>query len=256
VTRPAGIERKSEREIEIMRAAGHIVAATLAELRDHAHPGVTPRQLDALAERLIVQHGAQAAFKDYPGPYPFPASTCISVNEAVVHGIPGKRALKEGDLVTIDCGVLYQGYYADAAISFGVGRCSADVEKLLMVTETALWAAISRMRPGIRTGNISAIIQQTVERNGYNVLREYTSHGVGREMHEEPYIYNYGKADTGPILRPGMTIAVEPMVLAGKSEVKTLADRWTVVSADKKLTAHMEHTVVVTEGEPEILTRL
>lgn len=257
VPRPvAGIERKSAREIEIMRAAGQILATILAELRDQAKPGMTTGQLDQRAERLIARAGAQAAFKNYPGPYPFPASTCISINEIVVHGMPGKRALKNGDLVTIDCGVLYQGYYADAAISFGVGRCSAEGEKLLMVTETALWAAIARMRDGVRTGDISAIIQQTVESNGFNVIREYSSHGVGRDMHEEPFIYNFGVADTGPLLRPGMTIAIEAMVLAGNPEVQVLADQWTVAAADKKLTAHMEHTVVVTDGEPEILTRL
>ncbi len=254
--RAAGIERKSAREIEVMRQAGRIAAITLAELREHAKPGMTTRQLDALAEKVILQHRARPAFKGYPGPYPFPGSVCVSVNEELVHGIPGKRVLRDGDLVSIDCGVLFQGYYADAAISFGLGHYSPEVERLLEVTQGALAAAIDLMRPDQRTGDIAAAIQKHVESRGYSVVREFTSHGIGREMHEAPYIFNYGKAGTGPILRPGMTIALEPMVLAGRSAVRRLADQWTVVSKDKRLTAHMEHTVAVTEGAPEVLTRL
>jgi len=254
--RAAGIERKSAREIETMRQAGRIVAVTLAKLREHARPGMTTRQLDALAEKVISQHKARPAFKGYPGPYPFPGSICVSVNEELVHGIPGKRMLQDGDLVSIDCGVFHQGYYGDAAISFGLGHCSPEVERLLDVTRGALWAAIDLMRPGQRAGDIAAAIQKHVENRGCSVVREFTSHGIGREMHEEPYIHNYGKAGTGPILRPGLTIALEPMVLAGRPAVRRLADQWTVVSKDHRLTAHMEHTVAVTEGAPEILTRL
>ncbi|HLE30594.1 MAG TPA: type I methionyl aminopeptidase [Anaerolineales bacterium] len=254
--RSSGIERKSVRELEIMRQAGRIVAVTLAELRAHARPGTTTRQLDTLAEKIIRQHKAQPAFKGYPGPYPFPASTCISVNEELVHGIPGKRVLKEGDLVSIDCGVRHQGYYGDSAVSFVIGRVSPEAENLLAATEGALYAAIDMLRPGKRTGDVAAAIQTHVERRGFNVVRQYTSHGIGREMHEAPFIHNYGKAGTGPSLRPGMTIALEPMTLAGKPETRVLADQWTVASKDGKLTAHFEHTVAVTEGEPEILTRL
>jgi methionyl aminopeptidase len=239
-----------------MRQAGKIVALVLAEVREHCRPGVTTRQLDAVAEKVIARHKARSAFKGYPGPYPFPAVTCISLNDELVHGIPGRRVLQEGDLVTIDCGVIYQGYYGDSAISLGVGRCSPEVERLLQVTEQALYVGIEKLWPGLRTGDVSAAIQKFVESHGYHVVRDYTSHGIGRYMHEDPAVPNHGKAGRGTLLRPGMTIALEPMVLAGTFETRVLPDQWTVASKDGSLTAHFEHTVAVTEGGPEILTRL
>ncbi|MGH2523825.1 MAG: type I methionyl aminopeptidase [Anaerolineales bacterium] len=250
-----GIERKSARELALMRQAGRITALALAEMRAHVRPGITTRQLDAIAEKVIAQHDALPAFKGYPGPYPFPNATTISVNEQLVHGIPGPRVLREGDLVSLDCGVRYHGFYADSAISVGVGKCSGLVQRLLEVTEQALWAGIEMMRPGKRTGDVSAAIQDFVEGNGFRVVREYTSHGIGRHMHEDPAVPNYGKPGTGVILRPGMVIALEPMVLVGTTETRTLPDQWTVVSQDGSLTAHFEHTVAVTERAPEVLTR-
>ncbi len=250
-----GIERKSARELELMRQAGKILAVVLDETRAHIRPGVTTRQLDAVAEKAILQHKAVPSFKGYPGPYPFPCATTISINEELVHGIPGPRVVQEGDLVSVDCGVIYEGFHADAAFSVGVGQCSPQVEKLLAVTEKALALGIDQMRPGKHTGDIGAAIQQWVESQGFYVVRDYTSHGIGRNMHEDPAVPNYGKAGRGPALYPGMTIAIEPMVLVGTDETHTLADQWTVVSEDGSLTAHFEHTVAVTEGEPEVLTR-
>jgi len=255
-TSRSGIERKSGRELELMRQAGQVVALALAEMRDHAKPGVTTRQLDALAEKVIAAHKARPAFKGYPGPYPFPNATTISINEELVHGIPGPRIIREGDLVSLDCGAIYQGFYADAAISIGIGQCAPLVEKLLTVTEQALSAGIEKMRPGRRTGDVSAAIQNYVEGHDFKVVREYTGHGIGRNMHEDPTVPNHGKAGTGTLLRTGMTIALEPMVLVGTTETRTLADQWTVVSEDGSLTAHFEHTIAVTDDDPEILTRV
>lgn len=252
----AGIERKSARELALMRQAGRIVALALAEVRAHIKPGVTTAKLDAIAAKVIAQHKALPSFKGYPGPYPYPATTCISINEELVHGIPGKRVIHEGDLVSVDCGAIYQGFHGDAAFSVGVGKCSELVERLLAATEGALKAAIAQMRPGRRTGDISAAIQAYVEGCGFKVVRDYTSHGIGRRMHEDPTVPNFGEAGTGDILQPGVTIALEPMVLVGTMETRVLADQWTVVSKDGSLTAHFEHTVAVTDGEPDILTRL
>jgi len=251
----SGIERKSGRELELMRQAGQVVAAALGEMREHARPGVTTLHLDALAEKVIAAHKARPAFKGYPGPYPFPNATTISINEELVHGIPGPRIIREGDLVSLDCGAIYQGFYADSAISLGIGHCTPLVEKLLSVTEQALAAGIEKMRPGQRTGDVSAAIQNYVESHGFKVVREYTGHGIGRNMHEDPAVPNHGKAGTGTLLRPGMTIALEPMVLVGTTETVTRADQWTVASEDGSLTAHFEHTIAVTEDQPEILTR-
>lgn len=249
-----GVERKSARELALMREAGKINARALAEMCKHIRPGVTTRQLDAIAERVIRAHGAEPAFKNYPGAYPFPAATTISINEQLVHGLPSARAIREGDLVSMDCGTKYQNYYADAAVSVGVGRCSPLVKKILEITQAALVLGIAQLRPGRRVGDVSATIQQFVEGHGFRVVRIYTSHGIGRHMHEDPAIPNYGKAGTGLVLRPGMVIALEPMVLVSTTETRTLPDQWTVASADGEVTAHFEHTVAVTEGEPEILT--
>lgn len=238
-----------------MRAAGQIAAQALAAMRAELRPGITTRQLNAIAEKEIARHKAQPAFKGYPGPYPYPFVTTISINEQLVHGLPGPRAIREGDLVSLDCGVLYQGYYADTAISVGVGRCSAEVERLLAVTEQALAVGVEHLRPGHRIGDVSAAIQAHVEGHGYCLAQDYTGHGVGRAMHEPPDLPNIGRAGTGRLLRPGMVLAVEPMVIVGTPETLVQPDQWTVVSADGSLAAHFEHTVAITEGAPEILTR-
>jgi methionyl aminopeptidase len=217
-------------------------------------PGVTTADLNAAAEVIQKEHGCQSPFKGYSQP-PFPASICTSVNEELVHGIPNrKRKLREGDIISIDCGTIYEGFVADSAFTTGVGEISPEAKRLLEVTEGALYAAIEKMRTGKRTGDISAAIQQYVEGRGLHVTREYTSHGVGRQMHEGPQVPNYGTPGSGLPLRPGMTIAIEPMVLIGTHETRTLSDQWTVISKDKSLTAHFEHSVAVTEGEPLILT--
>lgn len=251
-----GVELKSARELALMRQAGRIAALALAEMRAQLKPGITGRQLDALAERVIAKHKAQPAFKGVPGPYPYPFATTISINEQLVHGLPTKRAIRAGDLVKLDCGVLYQGFYADSALSVGVGRCAPEVEQLIQVTEQALYLGISQARAERHVGDISAAIQEFVEGHGYHLTPEYTGHGIGRHMHEDPEVPNRGKPGTGRRLRPGLVIAIEPMVIVGTDETLIQPDEWTVVSEDGSLTCHFEHTVAVTEGEPEILTRL
>ncbi len=250
------INLKTPAEIAVMREAGHINATVHATVRELLQPGVSTADLDAAAEEVLRKHGAVSPFKGYGQP-PFPNSTTISINEELVHGIPSsKRKLKEGDIVSVDCGTFFEGYVADSAFTAGVGVISSKAKKLLEVTEQALQAGISKMRVGNRTGDVSAAIQQLVERHGFHVTREYTGHGVGRSMHEGPQVPNYGTAGTGTFLRSGMGIALEPMVLGGTHRTKVLADKWTVVSADGSLTAHFEHSVAVTEGDPLILTVL
>ena len=250
------INIKNPAEIAIMREAGRINATILTTVRDLLNPGVSTAELDAAAEVVLKKHGAVSPFKGYGYP-PFPNSITVSINEELVHGIPSaNRKLKEGDIVSIDCGTFFEGYVADSAISAGVGELSPKARKLLEVTEQSLYAGIAKMRSGNRTGDISEAIQQYVEGHGYHVTREYTGHGVGRQMHEGPQVPNYGKAGTGAILRPGMVIALEPMVLIGTNKTKVLKDKWTVVSVDGSLTAHYEHSVAVTEGDPLILTVL
>lgn len=251
-----GVTIKTAEEIEIMREAGRINAQALDAARQLVRPGVTTAELDAAAEEVIRSHGAVPAFLGYPGPYPYPATLTVSINEELVHGIPGKRKLREGDIVSIDCGNIYKGFVADSAFSMGVGKISPEARKLLEVTEQALYEGIRQMRPGNRVGDISAAIQKYVEKHGYNVPREYTGHGVGREMHEAPQVPNYGRAGRGIVLRPGMTLAIEPMVLMGTYRTRVLPDQWTVVSADGALTAHFEHSIAVTDGDPYILTEL
>ena len=247
---------KSKAEIELMRAAGRVNALALDTVRKMIRPGVTTGELDAAAEEVIRKHGGTPIFKGYPGPTPFPATLCVSVNEELVHGIPGKRKLKEGDVVAVDCGTLLNGFVGDAAFTAGVGEISAQARRLLEVTEQALDAGIAKMRAGNRSGDVSAAIQQVAESAGFHLTREYTGHGVGREMHEGPQVPNYGTPGRGVVLKPGMTIALEPMVLVGTARTRVLADKWTVVAADGSLTAHFEHTVAVTDGEPLILTLL
>ncbi len=248
-----GVVLKTAHDLECMRQAGRITALALRAARDVIRPGVTTADIDAAAAEVLRKHGAQAAFLGYGQP-PFPAVTTVSVNEELVHGIPGRRRLVEGDIVSVDCGAVVEGYVGDAAFTWGVGEVSELASRLMRVTLAALWAGIAQMRPGKRTGDISAAIQQCVEGAGFNVVREYTGHGVGRQMHEDPMVPNYGTAGKGLLLRPGMTIALEPMVLAGSPETAVLEDRWTVVAADGSLTAHFEHTVAVTEGGPWVLT--
>ena len=250
------INLKTSAELKIMREAGHINASVHAKLKELLQPGVTTADLNAAAEEVLKSHGCVSPFKGYGHP-PFPASITVSINDEMVHGIPNsKRKLKEGDVVSLDCGTVYQGYVADSAFSAGVGQISQEAQTLLEVTEAALYAGIAKMRKGNRTGDVSAAIQKYVENHGLHVTREYTGHGVGKSMHEGPQVPNYGAAGTGLVLKPGMTIALEPMVLVGTYETRVLPDKWTVVSADGSLTAHFEHTVAVTEGEPQILTVL
>jgi len=241
-----------------MRRAGRVVAEVLESMREWVAPGVTTGELDERAEALIRRRNAVPSFKGYPpgSPNPFPASICASVNAELVHGIPGPRVLEEGDIVSIDVGVILDGYQGDAAVTLPVGQISQEARRLLEVTEGALYAGIMAARAGGYSGDVSAAIQRHVEGHGYDVVREYTGHGIGREMHEDPQVPNYGRPGQGVRLRKGMTVALEPMVLAGGRCVRVLDDRWTVASCDGKLTAHFEHTIAITDGEAEILTRL
>ena len=248
------IHIKSPDELKVMRQAGRINAEIMATVKNLIQPGVSTADLNAAAEEVLKKHGCYSPFKGYSQP-PYPASICTSVNEELVHGIPSrKRILQEGDIVSADCGTVFEGCVADSAFTAGVGEISPEAKRLLEITEGALYAAIEKMRVGNRTGDISAAIQNHVESRGLHVTREYTSHGVGRDMHEGPMVPNFGTAGTGMPLRPGMTIAIEPMVLIGTHETRVLRDKWTVISADKSLTAHFEHSVAVTEGDPLLLT--
>ena len=251
-----GIVLKSKRELSIMRAAGRINAQALLAAVKAVRLGVKTRDIDAAAAEVIQKMGAKPAFLGYPGPYPYPAVTTISINDELVHGIPGDRRLKEGDIVSIDCGSIVDGFVADSALTVGVGECSEEAKRLLDVTFQSLLEGIRQMRLGNRTGDVSAAIQKYVEGHGFNVVREYTGHGVGRNMHEDPQVPNYGTAGKGIELKKGMTIALEPMVLAGGFETRVLPDQWCVASRDGKLTAHFEHTVAVTKDGPFILTTL
>ena len=248
------IHLKSPEELKIMRQAGRINAEILATVKSMIQPGVSTADLNAAAEAVLKKHGCYSPFKNYGQP-PYPASICTSVNEELVHGIPSKkRILREGDIISVDCGTVYEGFVGDSAMTFAVGEISAEAKNLLEVTQGALAEAIKMMCVGNRTGDISAAIQTHVESRGLHVTREYTSHGVGRQMHESPMVPNFGDAGTGVLLRVGMVIAIEPMVLVGTHETRVKRDEWTVISADKSLTAHFEHSVAVTEGDPLILT--
>lgn len=251
-----GVVIKSERELALMREAGKINAKALTAAVSVIQHGVSTAEVDAAAAEVLREHGAESAFLGYPGPYPYPAVTTVSVNDELVHGIPGKRRLKEGDIVSIDCGSVVDGFVADSAITVGVGDISPEAQRLIDVTEQALFECIGKMRVGNKTGDLSAAVQTYVEANGFNVVREYTSHGVGRSMHEDPQVPNYGKAGRGLPIRVGMTIALEPMVLTGEPDTRVLPDQWTVASRDGKLTAHFEHTVAATQNGPWILTVL
>jgi methionyl aminopeptidase len=247
------ISVKNAAEIALMREAGRLNANVLEGVRGLLQPGVTTGDLNAAAEDILQKHGAYSPFKNYGSP-PFPASICVSINEQLVHGIPGSRKLQEGDIVSVDCGTVLEGFVGDSAFTAGVGKISPLASKIIEVTEQALSVGIAMMRAGNKTGDVSAAIQQYVEAQGFHVVREYTGHGVGRNMHEGPQVPNYGTPGTGVLLRPGMTIALEPMVLVGTHRTRVLSNQWTVVSADGSLTAHQEHSVAVTEGDPLVLT--
>jgi methionyl aminopeptidase len=248
------IKLKSARELEIMAEGGKILAATLALLRKAVHPGITTGELDKVAETFIRDHkGATPAFK---GLYGFPGSICSSINEEVVHGIPSKkRKLREGDIVSLDVGVGYQGLFTDSAITVGVGKIDAESERLLAVTQASLEAGIAAARAGNQVGDIGSAVQAVVEEAGYTVVRELVGHGVGAAMHEDPQIPNYGKPHRGTKLNPGLTIAIEPMVNVGGHAVKERPDKWTIVTADGSRSAHFEHTVAITDNGPRVLTR-
>jgi methionyl aminopeptidase len=242
---------KSESEIEIMRKSGRITGSLLNKLRKILRPGVTTKELDKFAEDFIRKRGAVPAFKGYGG---YPASLCASINEEVVHGIPSKRRLKDGDIIGLDTGAIYKGYYSDAAITVPVGKITEEKKRLIRITEEAFYRGIEKARPGNRLSDISSAIQKYVEKNGFSIVREFCGHGVGRMLHEDPQIPNYGEPNRGPRLKPGMTFAIEPMVNAGTYRVKILSNGWTAVTADGRPSSHFENTIVITDERPEILT--
>ena len=243
---------KSPAELQRMRASNALVAEVLAELRGLVAPGVTTRELDAVAERRVRKAGAVPAFKGYQG---YPATLCASINEAVVHGIPSDRPLAEGDIVSLDMGVVLDGFYGDSAITVGVGPITDDIGRLLQVTEEALGRAIECVQVGGRVSDLGHAVQTHVEANGFSVVREFVGHGIGTELHEDPQIPNYGEPGRGPRLSEGMVLAIEPMVNMGKPGVKVLDDGWTAVTRDGSLSAHFEHSVAVTSNGPAVLSR-
>lgn len=244
---------KSPQEIEKMRRSNQIVAEILEEIKAAAKPGVTTKELDERAEGLLSRSKTRSAFKGYNG---YPATLCTSVNEEVVHGIPSARALREGDILSLDFGVIYEDYYGDAAITLPIGQISEEAKRLLRVTEEALSLAIEQARPGNRLFDISAAIQRHVESEGFSVVRDFVGHGIGKRMHEKPQVPNFGIPGRGIRLQTGMTLAIEPMINAGGHEVRILADGWTAVTKDRSLSAHFEHTVAVTDNGPVILSKL
>ena len=247
------IIRKTRAEIEKMSYAGQIVARVLRRLSVMVEPGITTRELDFEAERMIREAGAYPTFKGYHG---YPASICASINDEVVHGIPGNRKLREGDIIGIDCGATYQGYVGDSAVTVAVGPVSKDVVRLMEATRESLYKAIEKCRVGNRLGDVCNAVQAHVEPLGYSIVRNYCGHGIGRAMHEEPQVPNYGRPGTGPVLREGLVLAIEPMVNLGRHETKVLSDGWTVITLDGRPSAHFEHTVAITSEGPQILTEL
>lgn len=249
------IELKSPAEIEKMRKPAKLVAEILAVLRDMVRPGVTTAELDRTAERMIDRGGARSAFKNYRvGSVVFPAVLCVSVNEQVVHGIPSSRVLQEGDIVSLDFGVSIDGYYGDAAVTVAVGEIDEDSRRLIETTERSLYAGIENLRPGCRLGDVGAAVQQVAESEGFSVVRDFVGHGIGRSLHEEPQVPNFGTPGKGRSVKAGMVIAIEPMVNMGMPGIRVLDDGWTAVTADGRRSAHFEHTVAVRESGPEILT--
>jgi len=244
---------KSDQEIAAMRQAGRIVATVLEVLKLQVRPGMKTEELDVIAAREVARLGAKPSFKGYRG---FPANLCVSVNDEIVHGIPGSRVLHEGDIVSLDFGAIFMGFQGDAALTVGVGNISSQAEQLMATTEGALKAGIAAAYPGVRLGDISAAIQHYAESRGYSVVREYTGHGIGREMHEEPQIPNFGPPGRGPVLKKGMALALEPMVNIGDWRTKLGDNHWTVFTSDGSYSAHFEHTIAITDVEPEVLTTL
>lgn len=251
------ISLKSAREIEIMRRANVIVAEILEELKKKVAPGVTTLELDALAEELTYKKGARPAFKGYEmAGRVYPRTLCASINEEIVHGIPSDRALKEGDVVGLDFGVIYDSFYGDSAVTVGVGKVSERAQRLMQVTEEALYKGIEQLREGKRLGDLSSVIQTTVENAGFSVVRAFVGHGIGKKLHEEPPVPNYGEPDRGIRLKEGMVLAIEPMVNAGGYEVEMKKDGWTAVTKDRSLAAHFEHSVAITKNGPYILSKI
>ncbi|MBR0576282.1 type I methionyl aminopeptidase [Proteiniclasticum sp. BAD-10] len=248
------INIKTAREIELMKNAGRLVGETLKLLESQIRPGISTLALDKIAEEFIMEHGAIPSFKNYNG---FPGSICASVNHVVIHGIPSKAViLKEGDIISVDCGALLQGFHGDAARTFRVGQVSEEADRLIKITEESFFKGLEQAKVGQHLGDISAAIQKHIESNGFSVVRDFTGHGIGRDLHEAPSIPNYGTALRGPKLRAGMALAIEPMVNVGLYHVKVLEDNWTTVTRDGKLSAHYENTVIITEDGPLITTLL
>lgn len=245
---------KSEREIALLKEAGRIVGLCHAEMKKCVKPGISTWELNDICEKIILEHDATPSFKGYGG---FPAAVCASVNEVVIHGIPSKKQiLKEGDIIAIDIGANYKGYHGDSAWSYAVGKINSNDEKLMQVTEAALYAGLSVVKEGVHLGDVEAAIGNYINQFGYGIVEEYTGHGVGHELHEDPAIFNFGTPGTGPILKEGMVLAIEPMVNAGTKRVRVLSDGWTVVTKDRSKSAHFEHTIVVRKDGYEITTTL
>jgi methionyl aminopeptidase len=249
---------KNRAEIQMMRESAQINVEVLCKLRDAVRAGTQTKELDKIASEIIARRGGKPAFLGHPkgGPHPFPATITVAINEQLVHGIPGERALAEGDIISLDCGTIYKGFVSDSAFTVGVGRISTQAQHLIDVTEASLYKGIGACAPGNRIGDISHAIQTYVEGHSMHVVREYGGHGVGRNMWEDPHIPNWGEPGRGNRLKPGMTLALEPMVMPGSPETRILGDHWTVVMADGGLCAHFEHTIVVTENGPDILTKM
>ncbi len=245
------IPLKTKAEIELLRQANQIVAEARDSIRAMAEPGITTLELDEHAEKLMAKRGAKPAFKGYRG---FPATICVSINNEVVHGIPGKRKLKEGDLVSVDLGSIFEGFYGDSALSFAVGQVSEEAERLMRVTRESLYKGIEAAQPGNRLHDISAAVQEHCEAQGFSIVKDFVGHGIGRALHEDPQVPNFGTRGTGPKLQPGMVLAIEPMVNAGGAEVQVLDDGWTAVTRDGSLSAHFEHSIAITEDGPVILS--
>lgn len=246
------VYKKSARELEFMRCAGQIVAEVLTILMDAVKPGLTTKDLDKIAEREIRARGGTPSFKGYRG---FPASLCVSINNEIVHGIPGKRVIREGDLVSLDLGAIYKGFHGDSAVTVVVDPATPDQQRLIQAAHDALEAGIAQVIAGNRLGDVGAAIQRHAESLGYGVVREYVGHGIGRSLHEEPNVPNYGRPGEGRRLESGLVLAIEPMLNIGTHETRVLGDKWTVVTADGSLSAHFEHTVAVTNNGPDVLTR-
>jgi len=251
-----GITIKSSRELDLMRQAGKVVAKAKAAVKEAIKPGATSAEMDALAEEVIRSNGAIPSFKGYkPTPsMPFPATLCFSFNDELVHGIPGNRKMKEGDIVSVDCGAIVEGFHGDSAFTVGVGEITQEAQTLIDVTNESLYEGIEKAVVGGRLTDISHAVQEYAEKRRFSVVREYVGHGIGRSLHEEPQVPNYGSPGRGPLLKSGMVLAIEPMLNVGTRETKVLEDGWTVVTSDGKLCAHFEHTIAITESGPEILT--